>query len=61
MTRGDEEAARCALYPDAMAWVLCNVEAIEPFPLKGQLGLFDVEIAAELIRPKKPPTQGSLF
>ncbi len=61
MTMRDEEAARCQLYSDAVAWVFCNVEAIEPFPLKGQLGLFDVEIAEELIRPKKSLSQGSLF
>jgi hypothetical protein len=57
MTKRDEEAARCEIYPNAVAWVLCNVEVIEPIPMKGQLGLFDVEIAAEQIRPRSKPRQ----
>ncbi len=61
MTRRDEGIARCEVYPKAIAWILSNVEAIEPFPVKGQLGLFDVEIAWDLIRPALPPMQGSLF
>lgn len=61
MTKRDEAYARCALYPDAVAWVLANVEPIQPFPIKGQLGLFNVEVAAELVTPKLPPEQGMLF
>src|SRR6266576_2450647 len=39
MTKADELAAKCPIYPNAFAWILCNVKAIEPFPVKGQLGI----------------------
>ena len=41
MTIDDEEAARCQLYTRAQAWVLENIRAIEPFPIKGQRGVFE--------------------
>jgi len=44
MKRSDEEAACCQEYPGAYAWVLEDVKPIEPFPVKGQLSLYDVEI-----------------
>lgn len=34
--------------PGRYAWKLENVQAIEPFPVKGRQGLFEVEIAGEL-------------
>lgn len=43
MTAADEDAALCNVYPGAVAWVLANVRPIEPFPVKGQLGLYEVE------------------
>ena len=44
MTRDDQEMACCPLYPRANAWILANVEPLKPrFPIKGQLGLFEVE------------------
>jgi hypothetical protein len=39
-------------YPDHFAWVLRDVRLIEPFPIVGQLRLFDVRDG--LIRPKRP-------
>ncbi len=44
MILADEERAACSWYPEAFAWVLENVQPIDPFPVKGRLGLFDVEI-----------------
>jgi hypothetical protein len=44
MTKADCEAAQCDLYPGAVSWVLEEVHAIEPFPIKGHLGIFDVEM-----------------
>ena len=43
-------------FPDkpVYAWLLSNVEWVEPFPVKGQLGLYDVDDStnyARLIRP----------
>jgi ASCH domain-containing protein len=52
MTRADERAARCKLYPKAQAWVLKGVLAIRPFPVKGSLGLYNIRVAAAaLTRP----------
>lgn len=45
MTKQDEPAACCELYPGAWAWELRNVRALRvPFPVKGQLGIFEVEV-----------------
>jgi len=51
MTRADEEAACCLIYPNAYAWVLEDVRAIEPFPVRGRLGLYDVELPDRLSFP----------
>ncbi len=48
MTRGDERAACCDLYPKAQAWVLSNIRRIRPFPVKGKLGIYDVECSPEV-------------
>jgi hypothetical protein len=44
MTRGDERAACCSVYPGAYAWVLANLRALKPFAVRGQLGIFEVKI-----------------
>ena|ERR1041384_2385961 len=59
MAKTDEEAAKCDIYPNAMAWVLQNIRAIEPFQVKGQLGLYDVDISPEALLPKSRPKQSS--
>ncbi len=43
MTEKDQDAALCDIYPKAFSWVLENVRTINPFPVKGQLGLYEVE------------------
>lgn len=43
MTKNDEENACCDLYQGAYAWVLINIKKITPFPVKGQLGIYDVD------------------
>jgi hypothetical protein len=40
MTREDEEAACCEVYPRAQAWTLRNPRTFLPFEMKGRLGLF---------------------
>jgi len=47
MTRRDERAACCRIYPNAKAWVLEGIRRVEPVPMRGALGLFDcpLEIA----------------
>ncbi len=44
MTNKDEEAAGCKVYPKAWSWVLKNLRPITPFPVKGQLSFYDVEL-----------------
>jgi len=46
MLQEDEQLARCVCYPGAYAWVLNRIERIEPFLVRGQLGLYDVEVPA---------------
>ena len=43
MTKQDEEAACCELYDRAFSWVMNNIENIDLFQIKGQLGLFNVD------------------
>jgi len=42
MVEADEVAACCSIYAGAWAWILTNVRRIKPFPVRGQLGLFNV-------------------
>lgn len=44
MTASDERAACCARYPGAFSWVLRDTRKIEIFPVRGKLGLYDVNI-----------------
>ncbi len=46
MTKADESAACCPLYPGAWAWELRNVRPIKPFPVKGQLSFYEVALPA---------------
>lgn len=46
MTRLDEVAARCNLYRGAYSWVFMNVRRIPIFPVRGQLGLYDITFPA---------------
>jgi len=43
MTKKDEMAACCKIYPKAFSWVLENIKPIKKFPVKGQLRLFEVK------------------
>ncbi len=45
MTKADESEACCPIYDGAFSWVLTNIRKITPFPVKGKLGLYDVEDA----------------
>jgi len=43
----DEPWAFCPVYSEAAAWVLEDIVPIdEPFPVRGRLGLFEVELPA---------------
>lgn len=43
MTKEDEDAACIELYDKAWAWEINNLKVIEPFPVKGQLKIFNVD------------------
>ncbi len=49
MRPSDGRLAYCELYPGAFAWLLRNIHAIEPFPIKGSLGLYDADLGAAAI------------
>ncbi len=42
MIEEDEKLACCKVYPKANSWILKNIRNIEPFPVKGKLGLFEI-------------------
>ena len=44
MTKFDEQAAKCEWFSGAWAWVLDDIRPIEPFAVRGQLGIYDVPI-----------------
>ena len=44
MTERDQIAACCSIYPGAYAWVLEEVRRLDPFPVRGHLGLYDIEV-----------------
>ena len=48
MTKDDEKAACCAIYPGAFAWVLKDVKPIgNPYAMQGQRGLYNVPMNPE--------------
>lgn len=42
MLPSDAEGAACHYKPEAYCWIFDNVRLIEPVPIKGQMGIFDV-------------------
>ena len=48
MTKADQDPALCDIYPGAFSWVMEDVERIEPFAVKGQLGLYEVDYESYL-------------
>lgn len=50
MKPSDEEAACVKIYPRAKAWILENLRPLkEPFPVKGELGLYEVELPSSTL------------
>lgn len=47
MRKRDEKAACCPIYPGARAWLLEDIRKIEPFPVTGQLGIYEVKLLEE--------------
>lgn len=44
MTKEDEKLAGCEMYDGAYSWVLEDIQRIEPFAQKGQLGIYEVDV-----------------
>jgi hypothetical protein len=44
MTERDQIRACCSIYPDAIAWIFEDVRPIPLFPVRGQMGLFDMNL-----------------
>lgn len=44
MTAKDQMDACCDIYPGAFAWVLRSVRRVKPFPVRGQLGVFEIQV-----------------
>lgn len=53
MSRGDYTEACCDWYEGAYSWILRDIQKLEPFPVKGQLGIFDVEVPKDA--PRRQP------
>lgn len=47
MTKDDEKLAGCEVYDGAYSWVLEDIEPVTPFAVKGQLGIYEVEVPSE--------------
>jgi hypothetical protein len=47
MTKEDEQAACCKLYPRAWAWLLADISKIKLFSVKGRLNFFQVRYTSE--------------
>jgi hypothetical protein len=48
MVREDVVKACCEMYDGAYSWVFGKIEKIQPFPVKGQLGLFNINYSGDL-------------
>lgn len=49
MTVQDEEAACCPQYAGAYSWILNDIKPIKPFPVKGNLSIYEIEFPKELL------------
>jgi hypothetical protein len=43
MTKEDEKAAMVRFFPGMFAWVLSGIRPIEPFPVQGKTGIYEVD------------------
>lgn len=51
MTKDDEDYACCAVYPGAFSWMLSRAVRIVPIPVRGQLGIYDVDLTDDDLKP----------
>lgn len=48
MDESDWQVACCDPYPNAFGWILTDVRRIDPFPVKGSLGLYNVDVSEKI-------------
>ena len=48
MRSEDEDMALCDIYNGAHAWILENIRRIKSIPIRGKIGLYDVELPGAL-------------
>lgn len=53
MEKADEVRACCEVYPRAWSWVLEDIRAVYPFPVKGRLGLWTFNYEKEALRGRQ--------
>jgi hypothetical protein len=53
MIEAHERAALCHVYPGAYSLFLRNIQVFEPFPVKGKLGIFEIEVKGDKVRVKE--------
>ena len=51
MMQADERAALCHVYPEAWSWFLEDIVRVKPVPIRGALGLFEIDLAEEDLEP----------
>lgn len=61
MAVGDEPAALCPVYPKAFAWILRNIRPIEPFRLRGQLRIYEVDVPPQSLIPLREPRRQTML
>jgi hypothetical protein len=49
MVLDDEYVARCEYYDGAFSWILRDIKAIKPIPVKGSLGIYKVKVKLPII------------
>lgn len=57
MLTSDADRACIEMYPRAQAWEITNLRRLrQPFPVKGQLGLFNLEVEADWLAVEHHPS-----
>ena len=58
MTVADERAAMCKRNPGDWAWVLALIARVEPQPVHGQRGFFEVSDQGSQVNKSRSPYRG---
>lgn len=61
MREEDEAAARCPFDPRAFSWILTDVRKIHPVPIKGQKGLYNINLIGAQDEQRRIKSSGDLL